>query len=53
MGVEVSSWPYGFVGSGDFPTADQRGRVTGQLLVRDRFVPHFHAPCLVFLDSKL
>ncbi|GER34853.1 rhamnogalacturonate lyase family protein [Striga asiatica] len=32
---EKESWPYNFPGSGDFIKADQRGAVTGQLLVRD------------------
>jgi rhamnogalacturonan endolyase len=39
MLVEVDSWPYNFTQSSDFPSVDQRGTVTGQLLVRDGYVP--------------
>ncbi|XP_027094504.1 uncharacterized protein [Coffea arabica] len=37
MNQEVESWPYGFPASEDFPKADQRGTVSGNLLVRDRY----------------
>lgn len=36
MLVETQSWPYDFVNSRDYPHSDQRGRVAGQLMVRDR-----------------
>ncbi|KAI3460079.1 hypothetical protein Pfo_016742 [Paulownia fortunei] len=35
---QVESWPYSFPASEDFPTSDQRGNVSGRLLVRDRCV---------------
>ncbi|GLU13359.1 hypothetical protein SLE2022_299970 [Rubroshorea leprosula] len=35
---EVRSWPYNFVASPDFPPADQRGQVFGQLVVADGYV---------------
>ncbi|KAB1200354.1 Rhamnogalacturonate lyase [Morella rubra] len=35
---EVDSWPYNFAQSKDFPTADQRGTVVGQMVVRDRYI---------------
>ncbi|XP_015579690.2 probable rhamnogalacturonate lyase B isoform X1 [Ricinus communis] len=38
MSVEVGSWPYDFVQSEEFPSSDQRGTVSGQLLVRDRYI---------------
>ncbi|PWA36453.1 Carbohydrate-binding-like fold [Artemisia annua] len=41
MMVEVSSWPYSFPSSEDFPKSNQRGNVYGKLLVHDRFV-HDH-----------
>ncbi|GLT70929.1 hypothetical protein SLA2020_429780 [Shorea laevis] len=38
MLIEVDSWPYNFTQSRDFPSADQRGTVAGQLLVRDQYI---------------
>ncbi|GLU20223.1 hypothetical protein SLE2022_364330 [Rubroshorea leprosula] len=38
MWEEVKNWPYNFVASKDFPVADQRGQVSGQLVVVDRYV---------------
>lgn len=38
MAVEVRSWPYCFPASEDFPNSDQRGNVSGRLLVQDRYV---------------
>ncbi|KAL6572548.1 hypothetical protein OROMI_013506 [Orobanche minor] len=35
--VEVQSWPYSFPASDDFQPADERGNVTGRLLVSDRY----------------
>lgn len=54
MRIETSKWPYNFVESEDFPSSDQRGTVTGRLLVRDRFVPllSFCLPCLVFVPRN-
>ncbi|CAL9104253.1 unnamed protein product, partial [Musa textilis] len=36
--TQVESWPYGFPVSEDFQKRDQRGCVTGRLLVRDKFI---------------
>ncbi|XVF61482.1 hypothetical protein PTKIN_Ptkin08bG0133200 [Pterospermum kingtungense] len=38
LSEEIASWPYNFAKSEDFPHADQRGEVSGQLLVRDRYM---------------
>ncbi|KAL5559933.1 hypothetical protein UlMin_036144, partial [Ulmus minor] len=38
MMVEVESWPYNFVASEDFPSSDQRGSLSGRLLVQDRYI---------------
>ncbi|TXG52634.1 hypothetical protein EZV62_021803 [Acer yangbiense] len=38
MMMEVESWPYDFPASEDFPSLDQRGSVSGRLLVQDRYV---------------
>ncbi|MCL7042765.1 hypothetical protein MKW94_030274, partial [Papaver nudicaule] len=38
LGKEIKSWPYSFPASDDFPASNQRGTVTGSLLVRDRYV---------------
>ncbi|KAL5777443.1 hypothetical protein ACOSP7_010369 [Xanthoceras sorbifolium] len=38
MSIEVESWPYCFPASEDFPKSDQRGNVSGRLLVRDKYV---------------
>lgn len=35
MSVETESWPYSFPASDDFPKSDQRGNVSGRLLVQD------------------
>ncbi|KAL4595494.1 hypothetical protein ACB092_12G095300 [Castanea dentata] len=35
MMIEVESWPYNFPASDDFPTADQRGSVSGRLQIQD------------------
>ncbi|KAK6125862.1 hypothetical protein DH2020_040388 [Rehmannia glutinosa] len=37
MIIETESWPYNFPVSDDFPFAEQRGIVSGRLLVRDRY----------------
>ncbi|KAK4781046.1 hypothetical protein SAY87_017152 [Trapa incisa] len=36
--IESRNWPYNFATSDDFPASSQRGTVTGQLLIRDRYV---------------
>ncbi|KAK9994255.1 hypothetical protein SO802_023958 [Lithocarpus litseifolius] len=38
MMIEVESWPYNFPASDDFPTADQRGSVSGRLQIQDWFL---------------
>ncbi|CAN6542923.1 unnamed protein product [Malus baccata var. baccata] len=38
MKTEVQSWPYDFPSSEDFLSSDQRGTVTGRLLVRDGYI---------------
>ncbi|XP_062164113.1 probable rhamnogalacturonate lyase B [Alnus glutinosa] len=38
MLIEVQSWPYTFPASEDFPNSDQRGNVSGRLLVLDRYI---------------
>lgn len=45
---EVDSWPYNFAQSKDFPTADQRGTVVGQMVVRDRYVSRLLPTCMIF-----
>lgn len=37
MSIEVDSWPYDFPASKDFHSKDQRGNVSGRLLVRDTY----------------
>jgi rhamnogalacturonan endolyase len=36
MLMEVQSWPYNFPESDDFPKWDERGNVSGRLLVKER-----------------
>lgn len=36
MLIETESWPYDFPMSDDFPYAEERGTLSGRLLVRDR-----------------
>ena len=38
MMAEVQSWPYSFPASEDFQKSDQRGNVSGRLLILDRLV---------------
>lgn len=38
MFIETENWPYNFPLSEDFVRSDQRGIVTGRLLVRDRYI---------------
>ncbi|XP_058081210.1 uncharacterized protein LOC131229307 isoform X1 [Magnolia sinica] len=38
MQIEVESWPYNFPVSEDFPKSDQRGSVSGRLLIKDGFL---------------
>ncbi|KAJ4962346.1 hypothetical protein NE237_022285 [Protea cynaroides] len=42
MLVEVQSWPYTFPASEDFPSSDQRGTISGRLLVHDRYIKEGH-----------
>ncbi|KAK1276228.1 hypothetical protein QJS04_geneDACA005763 [Acorus gramineus] len=44
MQKEVESWPYSFPVSDDFPKADERGSVRGQLVVRDRYINQSDIP---------
>ncbi|CAN4092305.1 unnamed protein product [Withania somnifera] len=44
MQHEVQSWPYSFPMSEDFPSAYQRGNVSGRLLVQDKYVSDDHIP---------
>ncbi|XP_052190280.1 probable rhamnogalacturonate lyase B isoform X1 [Diospyros lotus] len=44
MIIEVESWPYNFPASEDFPSSDQRGGVTGRLLVQDRYINDDYIP---------
>ncbi|XP_022884571.1 uncharacterized protein LOC111401185 [Olea europaea var. sylvestris] len=42
MKKETQKWPYDFPRSEDFPHANQRGTISGRLLVRDRYLkPYF------------
>uniref|UniRef100_M4EPT3 rhamnogalacturonan endolyase n=1 Tax=Brassica campestris TaxID=3711 RepID=M4EPT3_BRACM len=36
--IEEEKWPYNFTNSIDSPASDQRGHVSGRLLVRDRYI---------------
>ncbi|XP_073063861.1 uncharacterized protein [Primulina eburnea] len=38
MMIETKKWPYDFPSSKDFPSARQRGSITGRLLVRDMYL---------------
>ncbi|CAJ2643126.1 unnamed protein product [Trifolium pratense] len=38
MLMEVQSWPYSFPESDDFPKWDERGNVSGRLLVKERYI---------------
>lgn len=35
---ETEKWPYDFPLSSDFPRSNQRGSISGRLLVRDRYI---------------
>nr|XP_023914897.1 probable rhamnogalacturonate lyase B [Quercus suber] len=41
---EVQTWPYDFPASVDFPSSDQRGNVSGRLLVHDRYISENPTP---------
>ncbi|KAG9137926.1 hypothetical protein Leryth_024530 [Lithospermum erythrorhizon] len=47
MIIESSKWPYEFPHSGDHLLANQRGMVSGQLLVQDRYI----SGRLIYADS--
>ncbi|XP_019053046.1 PREDICTED: probable rhamnogalacturonate lyase B [Nelumbo nucifera] len=36
--IQIASWPYSFPASKNFPSLDQRGRISGRLLVEDRYI---------------
>ncbi|KAM6570128.1 hypothetical protein CsatB_018113 [Cannabis sativa] len=36
--IEEQSWPYSFPASEDYPKSEQRGYVSGRLLVKDRYI---------------
>ncbi|PIA51944.1 hypothetical protein AQUCO_01000071v1 [Aquilegia coerulea] len=38
MAIEVGSWPYNFPASDDYPTSDERGSISGTLLVKDLYI---------------
>ncbi|XP_048424250.1 uncharacterized protein LOC103938556 [Pyrus x bretschneideri] len=38
MCEEIKSWPYNFTQSEDYPSSDERGSVTGLLLIRDSYI---------------
>ncbi|PKA47812.1 hypothetical protein AXF42_Ash020215 [Apostasia shenzhenica] len=38
MKIEVESWPYSFPLSEDYQKSEQRGSISGRLLVRDRYI---------------
>lgn len=42
--VETQNWPYDFPASEDFPTSDQRGNVSGRLLVQDSYLSDYYMP---------
>ncbi|XP_022980944.1 probable rhamnogalacturonate lyase B isoform X1 [Cucurbita maxima] len=44
MAAEVQSWPYNFPASKDFIKADQRGTVSGRLMIRERYVSNESIP---------
>lgn len=53
MSIEVELWPYDFPASADFQYADQRGVVSGRLLVQDRCVikipnPSYHRVYIIW-----
>ncbi|XP_023001852.1 probable rhamnogalacturonate lyase B isoform X1 [Cucurbita maxima] len=42
--IEVQSWPYSFPASEDFPKSNQRGNISGRLLVKDSYVSEDYIP---------
>ncbi|KAI5655065.1 hypothetical protein M9H77_32252 [Catharanthus roseus] len=44
MLFEAQCWPYSFPASEDFPSSDQRGSISGQLLVKDRYISCEYIP---------
>lgn len=47
MKIQVQSWPYSFPASEDFPYRNERGIVTGRLLVQDRYISKQNMPAKV------
>ncbi|KAI8548474.1 hypothetical protein RHMOL_Rhmol07G0276400 [Rhododendron molle] len=46
MEVEAQSWPYEFPNSEDFPGSDERGTLSGRLLVYDRYISEQPLPAI-------
>ncbi|KAE9457343.1 hypothetical protein C3L33_10773, partial [Rhododendron williamsianum] len=44
MNIQVQSWPYNFPASEDFPLSNQRGILSGRLLVQDRYISKQNMP---------
>ncbi|CAH9078339.1 unnamed protein product [Cuscuta europaea] len=44
MKVEVQSWPYSFPASEDYLSSNQRGNISGKLLVSDKYISSDHIP---------
>ncbi|XP_021743772.1 probable rhamnogalacturonate lyase B isoform X1 [Chenopodium quinoa] len=42
--IETDRWPYSFPASEDYPTSDQRGNLSGRLLVHDRYFNDDYIP---------
>ncbi|KAL1214218.1 hypothetical protein V5N11_034747 [Cardamine amara subsp. amara] len=42
--IEEEKWPYKFTTSSDFPASDQRGSVSGRLVVRESFISNKDIP---------
>ncbi|BFI25401.1 rhamnogalacturonan endolyase [Marchantia polymorpha subsp. ruderalis] len=50
MTKEVSAWPYSWPSSPDFAKAEERGQISGRLLVLDRYaMPNLHSGTYAFL----
>lgn len=54
MLIETENWPYNFPLSQDFVRADQRGIVSGRLLINDRYINLlFVFWCFGFMIGKI
>ncbi|KAK9097004.1 hypothetical protein Sjap_022501 [Stephania japonica] len=38
MMIETQNWPYSFPASEDYPSSEQRGNISGRLLVQDKYI---------------